>query len=355
MFISVGILRAPTAALLVSLVIVALPGAANAAHPGTAALGELASAQQLAQQITGSALSQAHAPASVAREVTAAIGGDAAPPPATAGLPHPAAATTHLPSPRAGTAPTRVLHVAVRGVARRAVRTQPRGVARRPVRTQPRAMPTTRPRTQHRARRPATSNESFIRALALAGLAGDTGLLQTISIPGLQLPGTAPVPVPTELTTASLLDRPSGYAAVNNRARRASAAKRGLAGPVAAPPAVPHPLAFPAASSGLLRTPRAASRPRASPAPSAVHEHAHERAPAQHPVPMPVQAGPLLLTLSTGGPAVGAAGATASGAGAVALTALFVLAFVQLLSDRLSLELVPWRSALLALRLERPG
>ena len=69
-------------------------------------------------------------------------------------------------------------------------------------------------------------------------------------------------------------------------------------------------------------------------------------------------AGPLLLATSPAG-AAGAVGSGGIGAGGAAGGALLVLAALwllyALLPGRLALELSPWQSALLSLRLERPG
>ncbi|MGZ6616710.1 MAG: hypothetical protein ACXVFQ_20085 [Solirubrobacteraceae bacterium] len=201
--------------------------------------------------------------------------------------------------------------------------------------------------------------------LTLVGLAGDTGFLHTIesagsrvlSEPSAQIVANATGQIPAAAqaparpTLWPLRDRPPRHRAASHAERR-SAASRHAVEPLAVLPGsalqpglrIGHPSAVPPVVAASRSQERSRFRRLTRPAV------------ARHPTTRPVEAQPLpVTTLFAGGPALAAASGIASGAAAVVLATMLVLQILQLLPARLSLELVPWRSALLTLRLERPG
>jgi hypothetical protein len=377
-------------ALLLSLTALALPSRAGASDSGVEASAEIGAAQQMAQQITGAALPQAPTAASITHVVTAAMARETAPAPVQAVAAAAASPSPPVPPPGSSVRPARVVqtqaqtrpatpHAAARphpalGTVSGAPIHRHRPSANAPRRrSSPVAPP--KPALSPTGWLPAhtsapvapapdaTPGEGFI--LELVGLARDSGFLQTIARAGSQtltdpgggllvadavgqIPGTAHAA--PNLLPAPFRDLALRYTPRRGAARRVAGPRRaswhpapfsgGVRQPTsdAVPPEVVRPI--PAAS-------RSQKRPRS--------ERPDRPAAARHPTMPPVEAGPRVLTLFAGGPALGAPGGVASGAAAVALAGMLVLQLLQMLSGRLSLELVPWRSALLTLRLERPG
>jgi hypothetical protein len=339
-------------AFLLWLTALALPSGAIASDPVTNAISAAGAAQQMAQQVTGAALAQAPTAASITHVVTAAMAGETAPAPlkavaAAAARVAPTRAITRSPRPHVGAWP------------------QP------PPRAQTVA-PLDRHGSSAHVRHRSTSPITHARPAASAGLvqalarlAGDTGFLRAIARAGSQILSD---PTSSSQIVANVINQIPGAAQASSRLTptlfRDLALRRAAASDLKRRPgASRHPFEPPAVSVGGRPQPVLLSIP--SPIVRPVVAGSHSRARSQseprdrpsirrHLIAQPVEARPM-LTLFAGGPALGASGAVASGAAAVALAVMLVLQLLLSLSTRLSLELVPWRSALLTLRLERPG
>jgi hypothetical protein len=201
--------------------------------------------------------------------------------------------------------------------------------------------------------------------LTLLGRAGDTGFLQTIESAGGQMLsgpssqivsdaiGQIPVaaPPPGWLPARPVRDRPLRPAPPGHATRRLTASWHASEPPAARPRSARQPV-LPVGQPTLVRPSLATGHPQQRPRSGRRDRSAR----ARHATAEPAQASGLpRIAPFAGGPAAGEAGAIASGAAAFVLAAMLVLQTLQLMSARLSLELVPWRSALLTFRLERPG
>ena len=108
----------------------------------------------------------------------------------------------------------------------------------------------------------------------------------------------------------------------------------------------------------LAISPAISAAPRAHERSTALQDRRVRRVRRSAPAPAAVSAArtpPMSVALDSGASAAGAGGAAGPGSSAIVIVTALGMGLLQLFSSRLSLELGPWRSAVFASRLERPG